>query len=81
MVQRMWSNYESVVHKYSLAENGAKELWKLVNEEPFINALGALSGNRLSASKANLKAVYLSGWQVQVMQTMPEIYPDQSLSC
>ena len=34
----------SVVHKHSLAENGAKKLWKFVNEEPFVNALGALSG-------------------------------------
>ena len=71
----------SVVHKYSLAENGAKKLWKLVNEEPFINALGALSGNQaMQQAKAGLKAVYLSGWQVAGdANNAGEMYPDQSL--
>ena len=71
----------SVVHKHSLAENGAKKLWKLVNEEPFINALGALSGNQaMQQAKAGLKAVYLSGWQVAGdANNAGEMYPDQSL--
>ncbi|MDA9688932.1 isocitrate lyase [Betaproteobacteria bacterium] len=71
----------SVVHKHSLAENGAKKLWRLVNEEPFINALGALSGNQaMQQAKAGLKAVYLSGWQVAGdANNAGEMYPDQSL--
>ena len=71
----------SVAHKHSLAENGAKKLWKLVNEEPFINALGALSGNQaMQQAKAGLKAVYLSGWQVAGdANNAGEMYPDQSL--
>ena len=71
----------SVVHKHSLAENGAKKLWKLVNEEPFVNALGALSGNQaMQQAKAGLKAVYLSGWQVAGdANNAGEMYPDQSL--
>ena len=71
----------SVVHKHSLAENGAKKLWKLVNEEPFINALGALSGNQaMQQAKAGLKAGYLSGWQVAGdANNAGEMYPDQSL--
>ena len=71
----------SVVHKHSLAENGAKKLWKLVNEEAFINALGALSGNQaMQQAKAGLKAVYLSGWQVAGdANNAGEMYPDQSL--
>ncbi len=71
----------SVVQKHSLAENGAKKLWKLVNEEPFINALGALSGNQaMQQAKAGLKAVYLSGWQVAGdANNAGEMYPDQSL--
>ena len=71
----------SVETKFSLAENGAKKLWKLVNEEPFINALGALSGNQaMQQAKAGLKAVYLSGWQVAGdANNAGEMYPDQSL--
>ena len=71
----------SVVHKHSLAENGAKKLWKFVNEEPFVNALGALSGNQaMQQAKAGLKAVYLSGWQVAGdANNAGEMYPDQSL--
>ena len=80
-MQRMWSNYRGVVHKHSLAENSAEKLWKLVNEEPFINALGALSGNQaMQQAKAGLKAVYLSGWQVAGdANNAGEMYPDQSL--
>ena len=68
------------MHKHSLAENGAKKLWKLVNEEPFINALGALSGNQaMQQAKAGLKAVYFPVGRLQVMQIMQEKCSDQSL--
>jgi len=67
--------------EYSLARRGAEKLWKLVNEEPFVNALGALTGNQaMQQVKAGLKAIYLSGWQVAGDANLAgEMYPDQSL--
>jgi len=67
--------------EYTLARRGAEKLWKLSNEEPFINALGALTGNQaLQQVKAGLKAIYLSGWQVAADANLAgEMYPDQSL--
>ncbi|MEO7008037.1 MAG: isocitrate lyase, partial [Caldimonas sp.] len=53
----------------------------LVNTEPFVNTLGALTGNQaLQQVKAGLKAIYLSGWQVAGDANLSgEMYPDQSL--
>ena len=67
--------------EYSLARRGAEKLWKLVNEEAFVNALGALTGNQaMQQVKAGLKAIYLSGWQVAADANLAgEMYPDQSL--
>ncbi len=67
--------------EHSLARRGAEKLWTLVNEEPFINALGALTGNQaMQQVKAGLKAIYLSGWQVAADANIAgEMYPDQSL--
>jgi isocitrate lyase len=64
-----------------LAENGANRLWSLLKEEPFINALGALSGNQaMQMVRAGLKAIYLSGWQVAADANVAGgMYPDQSL--
>ena len=66
---------------HTLASRGAEKLWKLINEEPFINALGALTGNQaMPQVKAGLKAIYLSGWQVAGdANGAGEMYPDQSL--
>jgi isocitrate lyase len=71
----------SVTLRYSLAEMGAARLWRLLHEEPFINALGALSGNQaMQMVRAGLKAIYLSGWQVAAdANTAGAMYPDQSL--
>jgi isocitrate lyase len=71
----------SVEIKYSLAEMGANRLWKLIHEEDFVNALGALSGNQaMQMVRAGLKAIYLSGWQVAAdANTASSMYPDQSL--
>jgi isocitrate lyase len=71
----------SVQLEYTLAENGANRLWKLLREEPFINALGALSGNQaMQMVRAGLKAIYLSGWQVAADANVAGgMYPDQSL--
>jgi len=66
---------------YTLAERGAVKLWELLKSEPYINALGALSGNQaLQMAKAGLKAIYLSGWQVAGDANIAgQVYPDQSL--
>ena len=55
----------SVKIEHTLAKNGAEKLWNLVNNEPFVNALGALTCNQaMQQVKAGLKAIYLYGWQV-----------------
>src|SRR5512146_1861987 len=71
----------SLAIEHTLAKRGAEKLWKLVNTEPFINALGALTGNQaMQQVKAGLKAIYLSGWQVAGdANSNGEMYPDQSL--
>ena len=67
--------------EHTLARRGAEKLWKLVNEEPFVPTLGAMTGNQaLQQVKAGLKAIYLSGWQVAADANIAgEMYPDQSL--
>ena len=67
--------------EHTLAKRGAEKLWNLVNTEPFVNALGALTGNQaMQQVKAGLKAIYLSGWQVAAdANAAGEMYPDQSL--
>jgi isocitrate lyase len=71
----------SVDIEYTLASRGAEKLWKLVNEEDYVNALGALTGNQaVQQVKAGLKAIYLSGWQVAADANLSgHMYPDQSL--
>ena len=67
--------------EHTLAKRGAEKLWNLVNNEPFVNTLGALTGNQaMQQVKAGLKAIYLSGWQVAGDANLAgEMYPDQSL--
>jgi isocitrate lyase len=67
--------------EHTLAERGARRLWQLLQSEPYINTLGALTGNQaLQQVKAGLKAIYLSGWQVAAdANTAGAMYPDQSL--
>src|SRR5476649_482972 len=67
--------------EHTLAKRGAEKLWDLVNNEPFVNALGALTGNQaMQQVKAGLKAIYLSGWQVAGDANLAgQMYPDQSL--
>jgi isocitrate lyase len=71
----------SVPIEYTLARRGALKLWELLKSEPYINALGALSGNQaMQMVRAGLKAIYLSGWQVAAdANTAGAMYPDQSL--
>src|SRR5690606_22152360 len=67
--------------EHTLARRGAEKLWSLINTEPFVNSLGALTGNQaMQQVKAGLKAIYLSGWQVAGdANSNGEMYPDQSL--
>jgi isocitrate lyase len=71
----------SVHIQHTLAERGAVKLWELLKTEPYVNALGALSGNQaMQMVRAGLKAIYLSGWQVAAdANTAGAMYPDQSL--
>src|SRR5512134_1066186 len=71
----------SIAIEHTLAKRGAEKLWSLVNTEPFVNTLGALTGNQaMQQVKAGLKAIYLSGWQVAGdANSNGEMYPDQSL--
>ena len=67
--------------EHSLAQRGAERLWRDLHAEPFVNALGALTGNQaMQQVRAGLKAIYLSGWQVAADANLAgEMYPDQSL--
>ena len=67
--------------EYSLARLGAEKLWRYMAEEPFVNSLGAMTGNQaMQQVKAGLKAIYLSGWQVAADANLAgSMYPDQSL--
>jgi len=67
--------------EYTLAHQGALRLWDLLHSEPYVAALGALTGNQaVQMVKAGLKAIYLSGWQVAAdANTAGQTYPDQSL--
>jgi isocitrate lyase len=71
----------SLAIEHTLAKRGAEKLWTLLNTEPFVNSLGALTGNQaMQQVKAGLKAIYLSGWQVAGdANSNGEMYPDQSL--
>jgi len=71
----------SVRIAHTLAARGAEKLWHLLNTEPYVPTLGALTGNQaLQQVKAGLKAIYLSGWQVAAdANNAGQMYPDQSL--
>ncbi len=71
----------SVRIEYTLADLGARRLWSLLHAEPYVAALGAISGNQaMQQVRAGLKAIYLSGWQVAADgNEAGTMYPDQSL--
>lgn len=66
---------------YPLARFGAEKLWRLMEKEPLVRALGALTGNQaVQMVQAGLKAIYASGWQVAAdANDAAQTYPDQSL--
>jgi len=71
----------SVKIEYTLARLGAEKLWKMCRERPFVNSLGALTGNQaMQQVRPGVPAVYLSGWQVAAdANDSLSMYPDQSL--
>jgi isocitrate lyase len=71
----------SVAIEHTLAKRGAEKLWRLTHELPFVNSLGALTGNQaMQQVKAGVPAIYLSGWQVAAdANDSLSMYPDQSL--
>jgi isocitrate lyase len=71
----------SIEIKYTLAEMGAKRLWKLLHTDQYVAALGAMTGcQAVQQVQAGLKAIYLSGWQVAADANLAgHMYPDQSL--
>src|SRR6056297_918464 len=71
----------SITVEHTLARMGAEKLWRQMHEMPYVNALGALTGNQaMQQVRAGLKAIYLSGWQVAAdANNAGQMYPDQSL--
>jgi len=71
----------SVEVEHTLARLGAERLWELLHQEPYVAALGALTGGQaVQMVKAGLKAIYISGWQVAADANQAgQTYPDQSL--
>jgi len=71
----------SIDIEYTLARMGAEKLWRMMQDQPYVNALGALTGNQaMQQVKAGLQAIYLSGWQVAAdANNAGQMYPDQSL--
>ena len=71
----------SIRVEHTLARLGAERLWRLLREEDYVAALGAMTGGQaVQMVKAGLQAIYLSGWQVAADANLAEhVYPDQSL--
>ncbi len=71
----------SIHIEHTLARLGAERLWRLMHEQDYVHALGALTGNQaMQMVKAGLQAIYLSGWQVAADANLSgHMYPDQSL--
>jgi isocitrate/methylisocitrate lyase len=86
-IERIYSEDEverlrgTVRVEHTLARLGSERLWKLLQEDDYVAALGAMTGGQaVQAVKAGLKAIYLSGWQVAADANLAEqVYPDQSL--
>jgi len=71
----------SIRIEHTLARLGAERLWRLLQAEDRVAALGALTGNQaIQQVRAGLRAIYLSGWQVAADgNDAGQMYPDQSL--
>jgi isocitrate lyase len=71
----------SIVPECTLAQHGSERLWRLLTEDGYVNALGAMTGGQaVQMVRAGLRAIYLSGWQVAAdANAAGATYPDQSL--
>src|SRR5258708_2721323 len=71
----------SIHIEHTLARMGAERLWELLQTEPYVSSLGAMTGNQaVQQVQAGLKAIYVSGWQVAAdANNAGQMYPDQSL--
>src|SRR5271166_5136743 len=71
----------SVHIEHTVARMGAERLWDLLQNESYVPALGAVTGNQaVQQVKAGLTAIYVSGWQVAAdANNAGQMYPDQSL--
>jgi isocitrate lyase len=71
----------SIQIEHTLARMGAERLWNLLQTEPYVNSLGAMTGNQaVQQVRAGLKSIYVSGWQVAAdANNAGQMYPDQSL--
>jgi isocitrate lyase len=86
-IERPYSNEEverlrgTIQVEHTLARLGAERLWRFLQEEDYVAALGAMTGGQaVQMVKAGLQAIYLSGWQVAADANLAEqVYPDQSL--
>ena len=67
--------------QHTLADLGARRLWRLLHGRAPVRALGALTGGQaVQMVKAGLDAIYVSGWQVAAdANSSASTYPDQSL--
>jgi isocitrate lyase len=67
--------------EHTIADRMSRKLWDLFQTEPYVHALGAVTGNQaVQMAQAGLKAIYLSGWQVAADANLSAtMYPDQSL--
>src|SRR3954469_21016575 len=80
-----WADVESLRGsmriEHTLARHGAENLWQMLQTEPYVAALGAMTGNQaIQQVRAGLKAIYVSGWQVAAdANDSGNMYPDQSL--
>ncbi len=67
--------------EHTLSRHGAERLWSLLHSEPYVAALGAMTGGQaVQMVQGGLQAIYVSGWQVAGdANTAGQVYPDQSL--
>ena len=87
-IERLYSEEDveklrGTIHvEHTLARLGAERLWRLLQDEDYVAALGAMTGGQaVQMVKAGLKAIYLPGWQVAADANLAEqVYPDQSRS-
>jgi len=71
----------SVRIEYTLAQRGARRLWRALRSDGYVTALGAMTGGQaVQQVQAGLQAVYMSGWQIAAdANEAGQTYPDQSL--